>query len=195
MTHPTILLCCMYLLPQHMFIQLLPSTEKMDMLNRTVTMQWYEGYKYRHKNWWEGCINYATEISLVTMIYVPRYKKNSHLGIQQLMGGKDRHVQTVWRLHKPTLRSSRMLTQKHNRSKRSQCKGKGNVNAYAISMLYNCEFQPINVCMHEQIFMKLVTDITSLILISTTYFITLPSVCVSVIIIPSILDRHRLSKE
>jgi hypothetical protein len=50
-----------------------------------LVLQRYEGYTYRHTDWWEGFMTYAVEMCSGAMIHIPSSIKTSS-GIQKLRG-------------------------------------------------------------------------------------------------------------
>jgi hypothetical protein len=55
------------------------------------------GYTYRQRDWWERFMNYAVEIGLVVMMYIPSFIKIGS-AIQKLIRGIHRYtdIETAW---------------------------------------------------------------------------------------------------
>jgi hypothetical protein len=63
------------------------------------------GYKYRHTDWWEEFMKYATEMGSGALIYIPSFIKSGS-AIQKLMG-EYKDTQTALWLYKPTYNFSK----------------------------------------------------------------------------------------
>jgi hypothetical protein len=58
-----------------MFTDSVPSIDCEDKLNRAFALQRYEGYTYRHSDWWVGFVEYVVDMDSGAIMHIPNFVK------------------------------------------------------------------------------------------------------------------------